>query len=98
MNKNIKYIIAIKNQWAIDWMEANNKKFNGRIISIPEQSRGIDFKEDNTLFMTGKDYDYPERFIIQTQRDREKFNEVLYIVNRKLELNKNGDRLRLDKK
>ena len=91
MNKNIKYIIAIKNQWANDWIKANNKKFNGKIISTLEQSRGINFREDNTLIMIGKEYDYPEQLNI-TNRDREIFYEVLGIVNRRIALNKNIER------
>lgn len=44
--------------------------------------------------MIGNEYDYPEKFIPRTQRDIDMFNKVLFIVNRRIELNKKVNRLK----
>lgn len=88
MSKDIRYIISIEEQFAKDWFYRNyNERFIGKVITQPQQAYGINFTNENTLIMLGENFDYPEHNPHLTIREKEKFVELLYIVNRQLKRN-----------
>lgn len=84
----IKYLISIKQSFAEDWYKKRNwDKNKVKIIKYCDQAKGINFTKDNTLIMFGEDYDYPENNPHLTRIERDKFYELLDVVNRRIDLN-----------
>lgn len=84
----IKYLISIKQLFAEDWCKKRNwDKSKVKIIKYVDQARGINFTKDNTLIMIGKDYDHPESNPHLTRIEKDKFYELLDVVNRRIDLN-----------
>ena len=84
----IKYLISIKEFFAVDWYKRRNWDKNKiKIITNYERAAGINFTKDNTLIMIGKDYDYPEDMPQVSRTERDNFHKLLDIVNRRIVLN-----------
>lgn len=85
---DIKFIISIKEGFAKDWAMQKYFDLNKiNIITRVESARGIDFTNANTIIMMGEDFDYPENAPSLTDKEKEKFHELLNLVNRRIELN-----------
>lgn len=85
---DIKFIISIKEGFAKDWAMQKYFDLNKiNIITRVESARGIDFTNANTIIMMGEDFDYPENNPTLTNKEKDKFYELLNLVNRRIELN-----------
>lgn len=88
--ENIKYIVAPTFRCFEYWtkkLEIRRDKI--KLILTPDDARGIDFTENNTLYLIGKEYDYPEIIVRDFRRkQQDEYYEMLNIVRRRISINK----------
>lgn len=81
---NIKFIISFRHDIADKWFfKKYHTKFKGNIISQSHQVRGINFTDDNTIILP-----FPDYSMNISRAVYEDYQEVLFYVNRRIEINK----------
>ena len=88
--EKIKYIVAPTERCFSYWIrELGIKRDTVKLVLTPDNARGINFKEDNTLFLVGEKYHYPEIILRDFGRkQQDEYYEMFDMVRKRIAINK----------
>ena len=91
--EKIKYIVAPTERCFSYWIrELEIKRDTVKLILTTDNARGMNFTEDNTLFLIGKKYHYPEIIVRDFGRKQQnEYYDMLYMVREKIAINKRAE-------
>ena len=88
--KKIKYVVAPTEKCFRYWIIALGiKRDTVKPILTTDNARGTDFTEDNTLFLIGEKYDYPELIVRDFGREQQdKYYKMCDMIRERIAINK----------